>query len=259
MKILFKKYSGNGNDFIILDDPKYEVTSELVQRLCSRAFGVGADGVLILGPGNGLDGKMRILNADGGEAEMCANGLRSLVTYLDSKQDLKKETYKIQTMNAVYEVSLREGRFAIEMAEIRDANLYDLSSFTEFRKAFYINTGVPHLVLLTDDVKTINIKERGAFYRHHSIFPRGTNVNFVEILDNSKQELLVRSYERGVEDETYSCGTGLVASALALHDWNKWEGEVKMLTKGGEQYVHLGNKVYYSGEVKFCFEGEFEV
>lgn len=257
MKIPFKKFSGNGNDFVLLDEPSFEVTAKLAEALCSRHFGVGADGVLVLDPFEGTDGKMRIFNADGSEAEMCGNGLRSLVTYLDFKSKVKKPSYKIKTMNALYEVVNQNGRFAIEMSEIKDMNLFDLSFVKGFEKAFYVNTGVPHLVLLTNDVKSLDIKKVGAFYRYHEAFPRGVNVNFVEMRDNSKQELSVRTYERGVEDETYSCGTGLVASAIALREWNKWSGDVKLFTKGGEQFVSLGEKVFYSGEVKFCFEGEF--
>lgn len=257
-KLSFVKYSGNGNDFIILDHPTFNISAELIQRLCDRYFGVGADGVLTLDSAPGVDGSMRIFNADGGEAEMCGNGLRCLVTYLDQKLKGQKNSYSIKTMNAVYEVSRRGKTFAIEMSEIKDQNLYDLSSFNEFEKCFYINTGVPHLVFLTKDAKKINIKEVAPKYRFHSIFPNGSNVSFVE-LKAGAQSAYVRTYERGVEDETHSCGTGLTACGLALSYWFNWKGDIHLETKGGNQTVMIGDKVFYSGEVTFCFRGEIDL
>jgi diaminopimelate epimerase len=252
----FQKYSGNGNDFVILDHPSFELTSELIQKVCDRHFGVGADGVLLVNSHHGFDARMQIFNADGGEAEMCGNGIRCLVTYLDRKNKGQKEIYKIKTMNGVYEVTRRDGAFAIEMSEIKDKNIYDLSSFNEFTRSFYINTGVPHLVFLVPEAKRIDIKSRAPQYRFHKMFPKGTNVSFVEILPG-EQTAYVRTYERGVEDETFSCGTGLTASGLALNFWNSWKGNITLKTLGGTQKVFIGDKVFYSGEVKFCFEGEF--
>ena len=257
-QVKFQKYSGNGNDFVILDTPDFPLTSELVQKLCNRHFGVGADGVLMVTSEPGFDGRMRIFNADGGEAEMCGNGLRCLVTYLDKKNPTPKDQYKIKTMNGEYEVSRRNGAFAIEMSEIRDQNLYDLSSFNEFNKVFFVNTGVPHLVFLVNDIKRIDIKSRAPQYRFHKVFPNGTNVSFVQTLEGH-QTAYVRTYERGVEDETFSCGTGLTACGLALHKWFEWKGDVTLKTLGGSQTVSVGENIYYSGEVKFCFSGEYSL
>ncbi len=255
----FLKYSGNGNDFVVLDHPQILLTPELIQKICNRHFGVGADGVLVLSDDKIADGRMQIFNADGSEAEMCANGLRSLVTYLDRKLNHPKDVYNIQTMNALYSVKRRGDFFALEMSELKEKNIYDLSSFVEFKNKFFINTGVPHIVFLSHDVKDIDIKKKGSYYRHHSLFPRGTNVNFVEILDEQKQRVYVRTYERGVEDETLSCGTGLVAAAIALSQWLGWSGEITLETLGGKQKVSVGEKVFYSGEVTFSFQGEFNL
>lgn len=251
----FVKYSGNGNDFVILDHPTVDVTEALVQRLCDRHFGVGADGVLILGSASGHDGSMRIINADGGEVEMCGNGVRCLASYIDLRANPKKDNYKIKTMNATYEVKrTKNGSFGIEMSEIKDINAVNLSEFNEFEKSFYVNTGVPHLVFLTSDVKKIDIKNRGAFYRYHKMFPKGTNVNFVQV--EADHKAYVRTYERGVENETFSCGTGLSATALALSHWFGWKGDIHLKNLGGNQTVNVGNSVFYSGEVTFCFKGE---
>jgi diaminopimelate epimerase len=255
-KIKFKKFSGNGNDFILLDRPDFPITSPLIQSLCDRHFGIGGDGVLILTSHPGHDARMQIFNADGGEAEMCGNGIRCLVTYLDELNEHTKDVYKIKTMNGVYEVTRRDGAFAIEMSEIKDEKLYDLSSFNEFNKVYFVNTGVPHLVFLVNDLKRIDIKSRAPQYRFHKLFPNGTNVSFVQIVDGH-QTAFVRTYERGVEDETYSCGTGLTACGIALNTWNGWQGDITLKTLGGTQKVSVGDKIYYSGEVKFCFEGEF--
>lgn len=253
----FAKYSGNGNDFVILDHPKIPVTPELVIKLCDRHFGVGADGVLTLTTRDGHDGEMRIYNSDGGEAEMCGNGLRCLGTYLDDVASVKKDSYRIRTMNSSYTVS-REGKaIAIEMSELKDKNKHDLTEFREYEKKFFINTGVPHLVFLGRDIKRIHIKVTAPQYRFNKLFPGGTNVNFVEVLDPATQTAYVRTYERGVEDETHSCGTGLTAVGMALADWFGWKGAITLMTKGGRQQVNVGEKVYYSGDVTRCFTGEY--
>lgn len=255
----FVKYSGNGNDFVIIDHSPVPVIPSLVTRLCDRHFGIGADGVLTLTSREGCDGEMRIFNADGGEAEMCGNGLRCLATYLDDVSTLKKQSYKIKTMNNTYSVVRSGDSFGIEMSELKDRNLHDLSGFTGFLNSFFINTGVPHLVFQAMDIKSIDMKLIAPKYRFHKMFPGGTNVSFVEILDSSKQSTYVRTYERGVEDETYSCGTGLTACGLALSQWFGWKGEIRLSSKGGQQTVNIGEKVLYSGEVFRCFKGEIEI
>lgn len=256
MKLSFVKYSGNGNDFIIIEDSvSLKLTEESVKRICDRHFGIGADGVLLLGKADGFDGTMRIFNADGGEAEMCGNGLRCLATFIDSKSSSPKKSYSIKTMNNTYEVLKRGTQFAILMSDIKDKNAVDLSSFNTFEKKFYINTGVPHLVFLGRDIKKIDIKRTAPEFRFHPLFPKGTNVSFVEVLPEN-QSAYVRTYERGVEDETHSCGTGLTASGLALSEWFGWKGDIHLTTLGGKQTVSLEDSVYYSGEVSFCFSGE---
>ncbi len=259
MKVPFVKYSGNGNDFIIIDEnPSIVLTSQKVSEICDRHFGIGADGILICGKPADADGSMRIFNSDGGEAEMCGNGLRCLATYLDDKAPHKKNSYLIRTLNNRYEIIRRNGEFAILMSEIKDENAADLSSFNDFEKKYFIHTGVPHLVFLSHEVKKIDIKKSAPLYRFHPAFTRGTNVSFVELLPEP-QSAYVRTYERGVEDETHSCGTGLTATGLALSSWFGWKGDIHLHTLGGKQTVSVGNSVYYSGEVKFCFSGVLEL
>lgn len=254
----FVKYSGNGNDFIILSDD-IRLTPQAIEKLCHRHFGIGADGVITFGQTPKGDVRMRIYNADGGEAEMCGNGLRCLATYFDKIASEKKESYLIETMNAVYPVIRKGKSFALQMSEIKDKNIHDLSVFKDYKKSFFVNTGVPHLIFLTDDAKAVDVKKAGSFHRHHPMFPNGTNVTFVQVLDKDKKVAYARTYERGVEDETHSCGTGLTATALALSDWFNWQGDIQLHTKGGEQVVTVGEKVFYSGEVTECFKGEIEL
>ena len=251
----FVKYSGNGNDFVILDRPESQPSSELIQKICDRFFGVGADGVLILSDVEGADGRMRIFNADGGEAEMCANGLRCLAQYVDDTIPQKKNHYLIKTMNGLYPIQKRGSSLEIEMSEIKDKNAVVIEDHP-FRKSFYVNTGVPHMVFLVEDALAFNIKEIGSKYRHHPAFPNGSNIDFVQKLHGDKKAY-VRTYERGVEDETFSCGTGLTATALALAEWFGWSGEIHLQNKGGKQVVRIEDKVYYSGEITYCFKGEF--
>lgn len=253
MKLPFAKYSGNGNDFIIIENSNFTGSKKWIERLCNRHFGIGADGLLVLGQKEGFDGAMRIFNADGGEAEMCGNGLRCLVTYLYDKGP-GKDSYRIQTMNSTYEINRINGRFAVQMDEIRDINCVDLTGFTDFKNKFFVNTGVPHLVFQGEDIKSLDIKKTAAPYRYHSLFPRGTNVSFVEILPEP-QSAYVRTYERGVEDETHSCGTGLTACGLALSHWLGWKGDIHLETLGGQQVVSVDKRVFYSGDVTFCFNG----
>lgn len=256
--MIFSKYSANGNDFIIVKDPERDLSAFIIEKMCDRHFGIGADGVLYLLKSDKADARMRIFNSDGREAEMCANGLRALVHYWDSLQNVKKPSYKIETMNGIYEVFCTNGKVQIEMSEISQENLYPAPELHSFEKSFFINTGVPHLVLLGTN-KDIAIKELGSKYRFHKNFPKGTNVNFVEVKSGDTQEAYVRTYERGVEDETFSCGTGLTATALALSHWFGWKGLIKLSNKGGNQEVLVGDKVFYSGEITFCFQGEYSL
>jgi diaminopimelate epimerase len=254
--MIFDKYSANGNDFIILKDPGRDLSSFVLEKMCDRHFGIGADGVLYLLKSDRADARMRIFNSDGGEAEMCANGLRALVHHWNGLQEEKKPSYKIETMNGIYEVLCEDGRVQIEMSEISDKNLYQAPQYHDFEKSFFINTGVPHLVLLGPN-RDLKIKELGARYRFDQRFPKGSNVNFVEVLSRGEQKAYVRTYERGVEDETLSCGTGLTATALALSEWFGWKGVIHLSNKGGNQEVLIDQRVYYSGDITFSFRGEY--
>ena len=246
----FLKYSANGNDFILFDSPSRIPGGEEIQRLCDRHFGIGADGVLILSVDK-VSTRMRIFNSDGKEAEMCANGLRSAFTYLAEK----KRVLAISTCNGLYTATLNEGRIQVEMTEVNEINGIRIEA-PGFLRSFYVSTGVPHIVLLTDSITVENFPDVIRPYRHLPELPKGANVNLVEIPSTTDRFARVRTFERGVEGETLSCGTGLTATALALQHWFGWTGDIRLETRGGHHVVSLGEKILFTGEVSLCFEGE---
>lgn len=262
MKLQFTKLSGNGNDFVLLERPGVDLTPELIQRLCDRHFGVGADGVLVAESSTEADVKMTIYNADGTCADMCANGARCLGDYYHRKMaNPKREQYVIQTAKSLYPILLKNNAFALQMTEKKDIEKYDLR-FIEapfIKKTFFINTGVPHVVLEVDNVEEVDLLSWGKKIRFHETFPDGTNVNFFHRLPGT-QHGRVRTYERGVENETFSCGTGLTAVAWACHQFYGWKNEMKFHTKGGLHTLTLtdNDELFLQGEVTWCFEGEFE-
>lgn len=246
----FYKYSANGNDFILFISPSRIPSEKEMRQICDRHFGIGGDGVLILTPAKDST-QMRIFNSDGREADMCANGLRSAFTYLRS---LNKDL-KISTKNGIYFANVVNGKIQVEMTEIRDPGSIKIEA-PGFLNSYYVSTGVPHILLLTKSLDVENFGNIIRPYRHFPGLPAGANVNLIEIPDSSNKMARVRTFERGVEAETLSCGTGLTASALALQHWFGWEGKISLQTKGGDHVVEIGEKVYFSGEVHLSFVGE---
>lgn len=262
MKLHFTKLSGNGNDFVLLERPGVDLTPELIRKLCDRHFGVGADGVLIADSSQEADVRMTIYNADGSCASMCANGARSLGDYYHRKMaNPKRDQYVIQTAKSLYPIILKNNSFALQMTEKRDIQKYDLSFIQApfIKKTYFIDTGVPHVVIEVENVEEIDLMAWGKKIRFDQIFPNGTNVNFFHRYPNG-QNARVRSYERGVEGETYSCGTGLTAVAWACHQFYGWKNEMTFHTKGGEHVLTLNEKdeMFLQGEVIWCFEGDYE-
>lgn len=213
----FIKYVGCGNDFILFDNqtelfPSHNV--DLIQRLCHRQWGIGADGIILLEPAKQADFRMRIFNADGHEAEMCGNGIRCLLKFI-RQLGFSQPSYYIQTMAGKFKVSHQEKDVCIEMGEL----LYSPRDlFIEFENRpytwHYVEVGVPHAILFVDDLVQINLANLGPYIRRHpSFYPKGTNVNIAQLI--SKEQISIRTYERGVEAETLACGTGATAVALS--------------------------------------------
>ena len=222
-RLKFTKMVGAGNDFIILDfripSSVFRIPlSEIVPSLCERRTGIGADGALVMEKSKKADFKMRIFNADGSEAEMCGNGLRCAVLYEVHKcTSAQVHKLKIETKAGIYEAEITgKNRVRIKMAAPKDLKK-DLGVTVNGRaiKVNYIDAGVPHAVIFVEGLDKIDVDNIGRCIRYHDDFkPRGTNVDFVEIIDDTS--IRMRTYERGVEGETLACGTGAVASAIIM-------------------------------------------
>ncbi|MBA3722592.1 MAG: diaminopimelate epimerase [Parachlamydiaceae bacterium] len=217
MQLTFAKYVGCGNDFILFDNreesfPKKD--ESLIRSLCHRQFGIGADGVILLESSSKADFSMRIYNADGSEAEMCGNGIRCLMRFLEHL-GLKDPSYSIETMHKILLLEHHGKDIRVEMG-IPNNTKWNIS-FNENDSVFqlhYLDTGVPHIVLFVDEIESFDLKKWGPHLRYHKLFaPKGTNVNIAQRLPND--EIKIRTYERGVEGETLACGTGATAVALA--------------------------------------------
>jgi diaminopimelate epimerase len=260
MKIHFCKYQGCGNDFVILDnrEGKYaSITKEQVNFICNRRFGVGADGLMMLEKADGYDFKMVYFNADGGESSMCGNGGRCLVNFA-FRSGIHKDQFNFIAVDGPHVATLEtDGTVNLKMQ--------DVTSVKEESGDFILHTGSPHYVRIVTNVKEENIVEDGRSIRYNKEFEKeGINVNFVEVLD--EDGIYVRTYERGVEDETLSCGTGVTASALVNAHNERGFNRVEVTTPGGRLSVefekndeqHFSN-IWLCGPAEFVFEGDIEI
>ncbi len=218
----FYKMTGAGNDFVMVDNRDLSLSSVLtkdnIEDLCDRRFGIGADGLIAVEPAQGGgDVRMRYYNSDGGEAEMCGNGARCFTAFVDFLTEGGMRVVNFETMAGIVRgVVNDDDSVTVQLTTPKDMKLNVLPP-TELVPApvHFLNTGVPHAVAFLPGVEDIDIRKAGAFLRYHEAFaPAGTNANFATVL--SPQHLRLRTYERGVEDETLACGTGMTATAL-LH------------------------------------------
>jgi diaminopimelate epimerase len=247
--IHFTKLHGNGNDFILIDEFKKEIIPEnkksaFAVKFCDRRFGIGADGVLYLEVSDKANIGMKIFNADGTEAEMCGNGIRCLVKYALDKGYIKEEA-RVETLAGVLSITSRVANgtwITVNMGrpEFARENLPALGTgeFIQVSMHGYevsaVNTGVPHAVIFVDSLDDKLLTDAPKI-RYDPVFPKGTNVNFARV--DSKNEITVRTYERGVEGETLSCGTGSVACAAIGYRLGITGNRVKVNTRGGELMI----------------------
>ncbi|MGD0915372.1 MAG: diaminopimelate epimerase [Thermodesulfobacteriota bacterium] len=266
MKIHFTKMSGSGNDFIVIDHRKPFLDpgrlKVFIRSVCRRRVSVGADGLILIERSERADFKWRYFNADGSEAEMCGNGGRCAARFACLK-GIAGSSLTFETLAGILSAQVNGKRVKLEMTKPHSLSL-DEAVHIEGRELILsrINTGVPHAVLFLKDLEEVDVIQMGREIRFHPHFaPSGTNVNFVR-LENSSQ-LSLRTYERGVEDETLACGTGAVASALiaAFNGWVKSPASIK--TRGGEVlqvYFEIEGqdvkKVFFEGDVHVIYEGE---
>ena len=268
LMLTFTKMNGAGNDFLMIDnrDSRLALTREQIARLCDRHRGVGGDGLIAVEPAqDGADFRMRYYNADGGEAEMCGNGARCFARFA-SRLTGKTEAVSFETMAGVITARLLGDLVQLEMSEPHGlAPAAELLANGQRLSVHSLNTGVPHAVVFADDVDEIAVVATGRALRQHEHFaPKGTNVNFVEELD--PQTIRIRTYERGVEDETLACGTGVVASALIFSIKSGAASPVDVSVRGGDRLVVSWEKsgdtfrrVTLTGPADFVFDGTVAV
>src|SRR4051794_19163587 len=236
-KLAFLKMNGAGNDFVMLDNREgnLQLAREQIARLCDRHRGVGADGVLMIEPAaNGADFRMRYYNADGGEAEMCGNGARCFARFANRVAG-PLENVSFETPAGVIAAALQGESVTLQMSEPKDMRLnLDVSALGQSFHCHYVDSGVPHVVIPVERIADVDVRRIGSAVRHHPEFaPRGANVNFLE--KRGDGHIAIRTYERGVEDETLACGTGVVASALLFAATERAKSPVRVLVKGGDE------------------------
>ena len=255
--ILFSKYEGTGNDFILLDNLQgsYDFLSvALVKRLCDRKFGIGADGLILINSDQSSDFYMDYYNADGSKS-FCGNGSRCAVLFALSLGIHTGKTI-FNAIDGLHKASVSGGMVAIQMNDVNDIKFH--------QDDYLLDTGSPHYVVFNDDLSSEHTVLKGKEIRFSELFKKdGVNVNLMRVIDSNQIE--ISTYERGVEDETYSCGTGATACAL-VHDYvaDGKHTTIQVLVKGGELSVSFqrGIKGQYSnivltGPAKFVFFGEF--
>jgi diaminopimelate epimerase len=261
MKIPFSKYHGTGNDFIIIDNRKlmWKPGKEEIARLCNRHFGIGADGLMLLSEKPGFDFYMTYYNSDGGESTMCGNGGRCMIIFAQSL-GLTSSEPRFMAVDGEHTGKITiDGKTRLIKLKMKNVTVNEIAE-----DHLYIDTGSPHYVIFTNGVESMDIIAEAKKIRYNTRFAKeGTNVDFVEI---RKDHLFVRSYERGVEDETLSCGTGVTASALAYAlKYPSKNTSAEILTKGGilkVYYMQSGNAfsdIWLEGPVEFVFAGEIKL
>jgi diaminopimelate epimerase len=234
MEIQFSKYQGTGNDFVIIDnrDGSITLSNAQIAFLCDRRFGVGSDGLIVLGTAADYDFSMSYYNADGTEGSMCGNGARCLVQFAHD-HGIVKEKYFFIAIDGPHEATIeKNGWIHLKMSDVNAVEVGD--------HFFVTNTGSPHYVQLVNGVEKFDVFTAGKAIRYNERFKaEGVNVNFIEFHDD---HLFVRTYERGVENETYSCGTGVTASAITTHLNKLGEHRVSIKTIGGALAVSFNNQ-----------------
>lgn len=259
-QVKFHKYHGTGNDFILVDNRKneYFLTQEQIQRICERRFGIGADGLMLLNDKPGYDFEMKYYNADGKEGSMCGNGGRCMIKFV-YHLGVHREQYKFLAVDGPHEAEIDiDGIVSLKMKDVR--------TIKKFHNDYILDTGSPHYIKMVNHVMEYDVYKKGYEIRHSKEFEdEGINVNFVELTDEP-DKIIVRTYERGVEDETLSCGTGVTAAALVCYHNENGFNEVEVKTLGGILSVEFDKtdesryeNIWLCGPAEKVFEGTIEM
>ena len=267
MPVPFVKMSGTGNDFVLIDHRKSriarEVMPEFARLVCRRRFSVGADGLIFIEDSDTADFKWLFFNGDGSEAEMCGNGARCAARFA-YMQGIAPARMRFETLAGIIEATVSDMDVSVLMTDPKEFQLEQkLEVQGEKLLVHTVDTGVPHAVLFVDDHETVDVCGLGSLIRHHSAFmPAGTNVNFVQQLEDNA--LKVRTYERGVENETMACGTGAAAAALVAALTGGAHSPVDIVTSGGDRLAILFDiddannitNVFLKGPAHVVYNGE---
>ncbi len=264
--IPFYKMSGSGNDFMIIDNREKVVDinhlNEFIAKICRRKMSVGADGFIMIDTSDRADFGWHFYNSDGGRAEMCGNGARCAARFA-FLNGIAAKKMSFETDAGILIAQIIDDRVKIKMPDPAELRLdYQLEVEAGPLTISSINTGVPHVVILTEDVEGIDVVERGREIRSHPAFaPAGTNVNFISLKQDNT--IIMRTYERGVEDETLACGTGAIAGALVTASKFKTESPIRICTRSGEFltiYFKVADgsygDIYLEGDARVIYKAE---
>ncbi len=263
MTFSFYKYHGAGNDFVIVDNRNNSIQLSQTQLalICDRRFGIGADGFMSLENDDELDFKMKYYNSDGAEGSMCGNGGRCIVAFANKLGIISKQTV-FRASDGTHEARINS--INKNMLDI-SLKMIDISNIKSNGTSFFLDSGSPHHISFVEDLDKIDVYRQGKEIRYSEMYKKtnGTNVNFIEIKDNY---LKIRTYERGVEDETLACGTGATASAIAFaHKTKRNNEEIILKALGGDLRVKFNFKnnsyenIVLSGPTQFVFTGEINI
>lgn len=277
MNVTFYKYQGAGNDFVIIDNRAKTFPKEndiLISRLCNRNFGIGADGLILLEDDADTDFRMIYFNSDGNESTMCGNGGRCIVAFANKLGIFEDETtfiaidglHNASMVNDVTYFSSSENFGRNTVKKLVSLQMIDVFSVKFENGDAFLNTGSPHHVQMVNDIKNVDVSTKGKEIRYGVYGTEGANVNFVEQKNPAALGFDVRTYERGVEDETLACGTGVTAAAIAMHACGKLENNyTSIYTKGGLLNVRFDyedgiyKNVFLTGPADFVFSGTIEI
>lgn len=261
MNFHFYKYHGAGNDFVLVDN-RSQIYQHLknknsVSNICHRRFGIGADGLMLIENAEGYDFRMVYYNSDGNEGSLCGNGGRCIVAFARRLGMIGNQT-KFIASDGEHEAEITGPEYVnLKMQNVHQINLYSDHAV--------LDTGSPHYILPVNQIEVYPVLEKGKHIRHSEDFPKGINVNFIEKFNDDWK---IRTYERGVEDETWACGTGATAAALALVEMNKLYNlnEIKLISKGGPLTIRFERKapghfenIWLCGGAVFVYEGELTI
>lgn len=270
MLVDFMKINGAGNDFVLMDNRKgnLSLTTEQIIRLCHRQKGIGADGLILLenSKSGQADFAWGFYNSDGSEAEMCGNGSRCFARFIQTLVPDIGPTVSFETISGIIHAEFQGDLVKVELTQPHSLSLsIHLSWEDQTGEVHFLNTGVPHAVYFVNDIESVPVNKWGAALRYHPYFsPKGTNVNFAQRMPDGT--IRVRTYERGVEGETLACGTGVTASALISAAIFHLESPVKILTRGGD-FLQVGfvrkeddfKEVTLTGPAEISFRGQVEI